>query len=61
MKKDEMREVCGDTGDVYKILIGTHEGKRLVERIRCRWNEVMTLKETGHRVCAVGHDSGQPL
>lgn len=56
-----MREVCGDTGDVYKILIGTHEGKRLVERIRCRWNEVMTLKETGHRVCAVGHDSGQPL
>jgi hypothetical protein len=39
----------GAKGNVYRILVGKPEGKRLLGRLRCRWlaNIKMELKEIG--------------
>jgi hypothetical protein len=52
MKKDEVGRACGTHGgreDVYRVLVGRPEGKRLLGRPRRRWedNIKMDLRETG--------------
>jgi hypothetical protein len=34
--------VCiGEKGNIYRVLVGKSEGKRLPERRRCRWKDVL--------------------
>jgi hypothetical protein len=42
----------GEDRKVYKVLIGKPEGKRPLERPKCRWEDEIRidLKETGWRV-----------
>jgi hypothetical protein len=50
VKANEVGRVCGTHGsEVYKVLVGKHEGKRPLGRPRRRWENViiMDLEETG--------------
>jgi hypothetical protein len=40
---------------MYSVLVGKHEGKRLLERFRSRWedNIKMDLQEVGCGVCGL--------
>jgi hypothetical protein len=42
----------GEGRDVYKVLVGKPEGKRPLEKPRCRWDDniKMDLQEVGCRV-----------
>jgi hypothetical protein len=55
IKKDEMGGACSANGEkrnAYRILVGTPEGKRPLERPRHRWvdNIKMDLREMGWSV-----------
>jgi hypothetical protein len=45
----------GEGRNVYRVLVGKPEGKRPLERPRCRWEDgvKMHLEETGWRGCGV--------
>jgi hypothetical protein len=53
----------GEERKVYKVLMGKPEGKRLLGRPRCRWEDGirMDLEETGwgYGVVSVAQDSGR--
>jgi hypothetical protein len=54
----------GEERKVYKVLVGKSEGKRLLERLRCKWEDEirMDLREIGW-VCVewiqLAHDRGR--
>jgi len=39
----------GESRDVYRVLVGKPEGKRLLGKLRCRWEDYikMDLQEVG--------------
>jgi hypothetical protein len=52
MEKNEMGEACRSDGEgrgVYRVFVGKPEGKRPMERSRCRWkgNINLDLQEVG--------------
>jgi hypothetical protein len=51
MKEDEVGEICSTHGgrNLYRVLVGKHEGKRPLGRPRRRWedNIKMDLRERG--------------
>jgi hypothetical protein len=52
MKKDEMdgkRTTHGEIRNTYKIVVWKREGKRQLERVERRWEDIiwMDLRETG--------------
>jgi hypothetical protein len=62
--EDVMGSACsshGGDGNAYKILIGKHEGKRPLRRLRRRWDDI--IEERGNmclRNLHTSHTTSQP-
>jgi len=51
MKENEMEWACGKKGNSYRVLVGKHEGKRLLRINRHSWEDSITadIKSDGRK------------